>query len=261
VGETSMNDPHVVALYYRVEAGPGVSFHDGARLVHSTAQFDLCVKDGRAKFTLKEHYATEAEAQSLAEPFIRAWVISSGIETRPVDFALSWERSEIVDRAPTPRKAGDHVLHAATARLSATGGLVAMAVTRTSFPTPPKAFSASPDVEAMYWQYSGFLQERIPLAAMGYFCLDYLDTIAGGRSEAVKRYKVSDAVLGKLGNLTSNKGGKDARKGAGATVEFTGSERAWIEQAVKLLIKRVGEEAANPDGPHTLITMAELPPI
>ena len=256
-----MNDPHVVALYYRIELGPGVEFKEGVSLLHSTEQFDLCVRDGRATFTLNEHFATEAEARSLVEPLIRAWVISSGLETKPGDFVLSWERSEIVDRAPTPRKAGDHVLQPATARLSVTGGMVAMTVTRTNLPALPKAFSASPDVEALYWQYSGFLQERIPLAAMGYFCLNYQEHISGGRSRVTKRYKVSNSVLGKLGTLTSTKGGKDARKGKGATVDFTDSEEAWIRQAVKLLIKRVAEEAANPSGPHTPITMADLPPL
>jgi hypothetical protein len=111
----------------------------------------------------------------------------------------------------------------------------------------------------MYWQYSGYVQGHIPLATMGYFCLDYLEHISGGRLQVVTEYRVSDAVLRKLGNLTSERGGREARKGVGGAQNFSGQERAWVQEAIRALIRRVAEKAANPTGELPEINMGHLP--
>ena len=65
-----------------------------------------------------------------------------------------------------------------------------------------------------------------------------------------------------MGNLTANLGvGVDARKvHRGSQLRNpTHRERKWIEEAIKKIIRRVGEHAADPQGVLPKITMANLP--
>jgi hypothetical protein len=82
------------------------------------------------------------------------------------------------------------------------------------------------------------------------------------RKRAAERFKVEFAVLKKLGELADNKGGRDARKTKGATAEFTGAERAWLEEAMKCLIRRAAQIAYDPTAALPQITMKDdLPPL
>ena len=67
-----MNDPHVVALIYRVEHGDGVTWNHAEPLVdpETPEEFRLQVKDKKARFELKVHYAKESEARKAIENFI-----------------------------------------------------------------------------------------------------------------------------------------------------------------------------------------------
>jgi len=40
---------------------------------------------------------------------------------------------------------------------------------------------------------------------------------------------------------------------------YTPAEQAFLEKAMKLMIRRAGEYAHNPEGPFEPITMADLP--
>jgi hypothetical protein len=66
-----------------------------------------------------------------------------------------------------------------------------------------------------------------------------------------------------LGDLTANLGvGVEARKvylGGSQPRNPTHRERKWIEEAIKKMIRRVGEHAADPQGVLPKITMANLP--
>jgi hypothetical protein len=89
-------------------------------------------------------------------------------------------------------------------------------------------------------------------------CLMVPEMNAGGRS-AAQRYSVATTVLGTLGRLAGSKGGKEARKGPGAQSDFTAAERIWLEEAIKLLVRRAAEVAHDPTVSRPQITMAELP--
>ena len=54
---------------------------------------------------------------------------------------------------------------------------------------------------------------------------------------------------------------KDARKGKAAHAEFTALKRTWLEEAMKVLIRRAAELAGAPSISHPQITMSDLPPL
>jgi hypothetical protein len=97
---------------------------------------------------------------------------------------------------------------------------------------------------------------------MAYFCLTVVEERAGGRDKAAGRYAIEPNVLKTLGRLTSTVGDdKEARKAKGRTERrpHTGAEKAWIEAAVRALIRRAGEWASDPRASLPQIIMSDLP--
>jgi hypothetical protein len=97
---------------------------------------------------------------------------------------------------------------------------------------------------------------------MAYFCLSFVQQIAGGRKRVGAIYQAEHEVLDTLGKLTSEVGdAQTARKfDAYSTRRALGSkEKAWIEAVIPALIIRVGEYA--PDRTLPLLTMKDFPPL
>jgi hypothetical protein len=113
----------------------------------------------------------------------------------------------------------------------------------------------------MFDRYRRYHEDTATLADADYFCLTVLEMYSSprGRAGAAGYYAVAKPVLDKLGELTANKGGNEARKATGANTEFTTGERHWIEEAMKALILRAAEIAGGPSAPRHQITMANLP--
>ena len=57
------------------------------------------------------------------------------------------------------------------------------------------------------------------------------------------KFGIEVTVANTLGDLSSEKGGAEARKDEGRCHEFTAYERNWIEQATKRMIRRAAEVA------------------
>jgi hypothetical protein len=135
-------------------------------------------------------------------------------------------------------------------------------VTTTRYPDPPGNFVLSPEVETMWVRFLGYHAGREPLASMGYFCLTVVGESAGGRRLASRQYSIAEDVLRKLGELTSTVGSeKTARKLPPPSRRrvHTGQEIAWIEAAVKALIRRMGEYASDRTRAWPRVTMTQLP--
>ena len=97
-----MNDPHVVALRFRVHHHDRVDYSRAGPLVFDAPEFLVEVKDQKARFELKQHYATEEEARCVVEPFIQNWEFDSSLRRDPLCFRLEFEGAEIIDRRPSP---------------------------------------------------------------------------------------------------------------------------------------------------------------
>ena len=98
-----MNDPHVVALIYRIRHGDSIDYSDARPLDVEAPAFRLTVRDGQARFEFKVHYATPERAREEIADYIRLWVFDATLDRDDPDaFGLEFERAQVIDRKPTP---------------------------------------------------------------------------------------------------------------------------------------------------------------
>jgi hypothetical protein len=255
----AMNDPHVVSLEYRLETDDTLKFENPPALEHDQEGFAVRLADGLLTVTMKDHYATQAEAVAAVRPFIRAWELFHGLERGRCEFCFRFVRSNIIDRKPTPGTL-DTVLLAAAGTVTITGSAATLTLTHRQYPDAPTGFVASPDVETLWNRYENHRLGREPLPSMAYFCLTVVESRYGGRGNAAAALNIDRAVLERLGLLTTKRGdATTARKREGKALQpLTAQEERWIHEALRLMIRRVGAEqaAALPSAP---LTMADLP--
>ncbi len=256
-----MRDPHVEALRYRLVLAESVDFDNAPPLEVLQDGLKFRIDEGKLSIRMKDHYGTEREARRIVEQLLRAWEIHHALAAGRPELRFEFDRSEIIDRnPPPPPKPGEartvHLTATAIVKATATASLH---VSRGSYPAPPAGFALDADVETLWHRWEGYLAGREPLQAMAYFCLTLLE-MHGGRKGAVSRYAISSSVLNKLGELSTETGdGTTARKATAELRPLTGQERAWLEAAVKALIRRIGEVAASPRSNRPQLTMADLP--
>ena len=249
-----MNDPHVVALIYGIEHGESVDYEEAESFVLEEPAFRLEVKDKKARFELRDHYAEESAARESIEEYIRVWEFDACLNKGPGSFKLRFDKAEIEDRNPTP---GEVSIHA-----SFTSGVPTFSVSLTrrlhTYPSPPLGLAINPDVQTMYDRYMNYRQGREPLSSMAFFCLTVLENSARGRKKAASKYQIANTVLEKIGYLSSEKGGPEARKAEGITKELTEEERYFLNQAIKKIIRRVAGKICNPKAELDKILLTDL---
>ncbi|MGE5444246.1 MAG: hypothetical protein ACM3SR_06520 [Ignavibacteriales bacterium] len=257
-----MNDPHVKRLYYKMVIDESVDYNKAPGITDETDQFRVTVVAEGVTFEMKEHLASEMEARTVAEDYLKRWAILIGLERRPDELQFQFERAEVIDRNPVPND-GKTVMGKLSINIETNFSLSAH-VSRGKFPSLPSRFKASPDVETMYLRYNAYLQKRDILTEMAYMCLRVLEASSRGRKNASPLYHIDMDVLSKLGELSSKKGDRmEARKPPknGVYIPLSSNERSWLEEAVKAMIRRVGERDYYPSAPLKRITMADLPKI
>lgn len=247
-----MRDPHVRALYYRLVHDDTVDYNSAAPLEYDEDSFSLRLQDGRAIFEMKRHYATEEQARASLNQFIDSWEIMVGLQRGPGEFSLKYESADIIDRNPDPG-----VISVQSRSLLMAGCDAVLHLSQASYPQPPAHFSVSAEVEAMYKRHLRYRNGGETLSSMAYYC--YTALAQGGDQAATEKYFISRNVIERLRILSSRKGGPEGRKWDVHDKPYSGEERAWLEAAVKVLILRAGEIAANPSSRHSQITMSDLP--
>ena len=270
-----MNDPHVVALIYRVEHDNTVNYEKAEPLVVEEKAFRLKVKDKKASFFLKDHYAEEAEARESIEEYIRNWEFAACLQGGPDSFRLNYERPEIVDRNPQTPPPGAVELYLTPVIFPPASIAVSVSRVATSYPSPPADVSVTPDVKTMYDRYLGYRRGREPLTGMAYFCVTILEWMAKeeigrhknrkikkkGRDAAAEYFQISSSVLNRIGKLSTERGGpSEARKREGVKQDLTGNERRFLDEAIKKIVRRVAEKAKAGKRELTKMTMCDLPP-
>ena len=252
-----MNDPHVVALFYEIDHHPSVNYSEAEPLNKETDRFHIRMEDKLVRVELKEHYASEDAALTAVKPYLRSWELDEALTKGPGRFKLRFDRSEIIDRRPTPG-----VVYAATRIRAGVPSLQVNAVVYARYPTPPSGVTLAadhPDVLTMFNRYEGYLSGSEPLPGMVYFCLTVLEGLCGGdRSKAVKGYRIGKRVLNRIGTLTDKGGPEGARKHRGIDKELTPEEIRFLKEAVRAIIHRVAEVAQDPDGCFPKITLDHL---
>lgn len=252
-----MNDPHVVAVRYQVLKSASGDFSKAVLLEYATDRFDLRAHDDTVVFMMRSHCATEEDALSIVQPYVDAWHVSSDLSITPNAFRLKLTNVEIIDRAPS---------RGASLRVSEMSDRCSIDVCtamahHSEFPPLPNGIVISDDVKSMHWQYVGYCEGRLSLTSVAYYLLTVLTDRDGGLKSASKYFTISPDVLRKVGELSTTRGGAEARKAEGRKADLMPTERRWLEEAAKMMVRRAAEVAADPKGPHSQITLADLPPL
>ncbi len=238
-----MNDPHVVALLYRVCHNESVDYSKAKPLVLDQPDFRVEIKDRKARFELKQHYPTEEEARKLVDPFVRNWEFDASLRQAPGFFRLEFNQAEIIDRRPTK---GVVELSASLRAGSPTLSVKNLTVLPQTYLPPSSGIDSDhPDVQTLYQRYESFCQGKELLTAFAYFCLTIVEHSVGPgkklRRKAADVYGIEMPVLDEIGKLSSCKGGSEARKASGTNDPLTQDERRFLKRAVVRLIRRVAE--------------------
>ena len=257
-----MNDPHVVALNYRVDHGATIDYSRAEPLEREEPGFRVTVRDRKVRFELKEHYATEEQAREAIAEYIRVWEFDATLKHgNSESFRLVFETPEIIDRRPTPGRTS--MAGRLTAEFST--GTPTLQVQPPAYPEPPSDIALNPDVRTMHQRYLGYRSGREPLAGMANFCLTVLEASTGkrhgSRPAAARMYNVDNRILAKIGELSAHRGGADARKATGVAMEFSPQERHFLDRALKTIIRRVAEREHTPESDLPKISWSDLPPI
>ena len=255
-----MNDPHVVALVYRIEHSESIGYTKAAPFCRDEQGFRLSIADAKARFEMQDHFPTIEAADEALTEFRCAWEFDAQLKRGPDTFRLVLDRetSEIIDRNPTP----NHV----SVRWFESIGLTDSAkflLEPSTYPEPPSDIVLTPDVETMYGRYMSYCRGREPLAGMASLCLTVLEASTGERRSrrptAAKVYNIDVRVLDKIGDLSANRGGAEARKADGVATEFSSQERQFLEEAVRAAIRRVAEYAHSSGKQLPRISLSDLP--
>ncbi len=256
-----MNDPHVVALHYKVDHTSGIDYSRAEPVKFHYDAFDVRVEDRHVRFSMNDHFATEQDARNAVDDYIRGWELDAALVRGPNAFKLRFDRAEIEDRNPTP---GVMYAQAGSVRFNVTVSAAQATVSPRTYPRPPSArLKRTPDVESMFYRYVGYREGKEPLTAMAYFCLTVLEASTGKRrgqrAAAAKQYHINRQVLNQLAELSTTKGGAHARKAEGVHRDLTEQERQFLEAAVEKIIRRAAEAGDDPTASLEEITMLNFP--
>lgn len=252
-----MNDPHVERLHYRIRHDQTVRYDKAPPLVCEMPLFTARIEGDRAVLEMKGHFASEEEAKSAAAPFLQAWEVWAGLERDLGEFGFTYVSCDVVDRRPPPGNGA--VVAAGTVHVE--GFPPSIRVDQGSYPEAPDHFAVSPAVRDMYNVYSRWRQGKDRLGTIGNLVYTrVIEESRGQQTAAAKRLGIDRDVLKTLSDLCATRGGpSDARKAKGLARDFTREERRWLEEAVKVVIRRAGEVAADPARNRPVITMRDLP--
>lgn len=251
-----MRDPHVESLRYRLQPDGTWEYVNAPRLEGMTGDFRYALDNGALTLHLKTHYATVEEARASVAGFLFVWELDSALRFGRGAVRFVYEDAQLIDRIPPPPGTSEFYV-TGTSSISFVGD-VSIRVTKGAYPEPPSNMKFTPDLETLWIRYDGYRAKREPLSAMAYFCLTVLETSAGNRAEAAKQYNIDVDVLRKIGEFTANRGdGATARKMRPNLVPYTPLEIGWIDEAIRMIIRRVAQIGAG--APCAKVTMNDLP--
>jgi len=256
-----MRDPHVISLRYRVETDETTSYKTPPPVEYESPAFFLRLADGVLFARMTEHVSSIRSARVLVEEYLRAWELDTALRYGPGELRFVYEDAVVVDRNPPPLGSPQVIELSAFASSVATCS-AKLHVARAKYPDPPKRFRISPDVETMWQRYQGYQSGREPLLAMAYFCFSLIRSRADTLKQAAHQIAVDQEILRKLSELSSTRG-DDAtarkRERKRKPHPLSAREIAWVEEAVKAVIRRLAEadlsDALEP------LHMSDLPPL
>ena len=253
----SVYDMVVVALVYRIEHRDSVDYRSAQSLDCEGPGFRVRIEEEVLRFEFKDQYGSEQAAREAIKDYIREWEFKAGLQHGPDSFRLKFLSSESKYLNAPPGTLGPLTIRSGAPRV-----IVRLRVGLPRYPQPPSGIKLTPDVMIMYDRYMAYRRGREPLQSMAYFCWTVIEHSirkqSGKRREAAKMYEVSQGVLNEIAKLSSERGGPDARKAVGRIDPLTTKECRFLEQAVKVLIRRAAQKAYNPEGELPKIKKSDL---
>ena len=241
-----MNDPHVECLHYKATAADFVVIADGSSVKVETAEFDGILADGELVLTMKCHFSTEAEARAIADPFVNGWSIASGLRRVRSEVTFSFLKADIIDRSPEFKGgfSGSAVLPMVHVH-----GVMTSEPIKIKYPSPVPTFVASPEVQVLWARYQAYIEGREPLLSVAYFCLTFVEAMAGGGpARAAEMCKISKGVFKKIGKLCGEHGDYLTARKVINNKKFkplSQDKIRWLDSAVRLIIRRVGDSSID----------------
>lgn len=246
----------VETLGYRLAPCEGFEFASPPAIGHDTPEATFELNDGMLNVAMKTHCATVPEARALIEPILRAWEIHAGIpQSKPV-FRFVYQGATHVDLDPdTGFSTGRSVVTSSHILLY---DLVKSTITSKTYPPIPTDFVQSDLLEALWLRFCQVGEQRELLLSMAYWALTKLEREWGNRTNAAAALNVDFPVLKKLGDLVSDHGDDLTARKAKVGLPLTDPQQTWVQECLKMLIRRVGHPAALA---APMLSMADLPPL
>lgn len=193
-------------------------------------------------------------------PFLQAWEIRSGLDFGPGSLRFTYASIEF-EQLGSPLGTGDCASISGLQSGLLVGVHVATHVTRHAYPLPPEnnEFATSEYLALAYHRWRNYVLKKEPLPSLAYFIYTIFEQLGGGRKSASSIFEIDYAVLDTMARLSSISGDAESMRKFAAgkpPAPMQDAERAWLEDVVKRLIRRLGEYAAA--APLVRIAMADF---
>lgn len=252
----------VKALRFHAASGDQTTYEVAGSRQFDTLYGRFCLEqDALTVWPAQDFDDVEAAVEQLA-PFLRSWEIGAGLEFGPDSLRFTHEAAELEHVGAASGADGSGSVSVELQSGLVVGDEAVGHLTRHHYPSPPPQgeFAMSEYLGLAYHRWRNYVRKQEPLPSMAYFICTIFEELAGSRKDAAKTFGIDYKVLDTVARLSSNSGGASSlRKFAAGKprVEMPDAERAWLEEAVKRLIRRLGEYAA---AAHLVrITMADFP--
>lgn len=253
-----MPDPHVDWLEYELKVFSW-KFDNPEPLTWCGRDFGLRLDEkGLLRVNMLTHFATVEEARRSVEPFLQTWEISVTLSYGQHELRFEFRKGHVIDRDPQPG-----IARATTAHLILTVGAVVVAaceVVKAAYPPVPTNFEATPDVISLCERFERYKGGRELTTSFAYFVLTVLEYRFDSRKNAAKALSVDPKVLDAVGQLSTAHGDLTTARKLKRTIPLrplTAEHVHWLDIALPLLIRRLGESAAGGSFPQ--LTMSQLP--
>ncbi len=253
-----MSNSYVKYLYYTLKVKDGISFKNSNSIEKKLDNFELRLENNELKCKMIKKYLTPEDARKEVEDYLKKWEVYDILQSGYKSIEFIYNKATIInfDSPESLPKASKVVQRSGVFEARCN---IKVIVEKDNYPKPPQYFHLNENVKILWSRYYDYLQGKEKLPSMAYFCLTLIEKDAGGRRQALRKYKISKKVLDKLGELSSNKGDLEieARKAKENKGSLTEKEVKWLDEAIRRIIIRVGEYENNPS--LDLIDMSSLP--
>lgn len=262
-----MAERYIKCLIFRVRSSDTLDYSGApdARWSVLDGQFEIAIAGSNVKITPKAHDLTETEARSAIESLLKRWEMEASVAESRTAIRFEFVRSEFAALNPD---AGILLAESGSFKLDAPP--LTLRVGRSAYPRPPNTEAFDNATERAYRRLQSVWEDDKYLTADAYYILTEIEDrfstarvghprVSKKRRKAAESLAIDVAVLSKLGELTSERGGDRARKADGAKAPLTRGEEEWLKATLRLIFCRCLDYDANPIGQSCRIEMSDLP--